>query len=53
MPRHNFPRSIQKRGVVLDNPLDGSRIPARYKGERRRVVAAGGGGCTSRRISIC
>ena len=37
-----FPRSIQKRGVVLDNPLDASRIPARFEGERRRVIAAAG-----------
>ncbi len=37
-----FPKSIQKRGIVLDNPLDTSRIPARFKGERRRVVAAAG-----------
>ena len=27
---------------MLDNPLDVNRIPARYTGERRRVVAAAG-----------
>ena len=37
-----FPKSIRKRGVVLDNPLDTSRIPARYEGERKRVIAAAG-----------
>ncbi len=37
-----FPKSIRRRGVVLDNPLDTSRIPARFTGERRFVVAAAG-----------
>ena len=37
-----FSKSIQKRGVVLDNPLDTSRIPARYEGERRKVIVAAG-----------
>ena len=37
-----FSRAIQKRGVVLDNPLDTSRIPARYEGERKRNVVAAG-----------
>ncbi|MEZ4629048.1 MAG: glycosyltransferase, partial [Eubacteriales bacterium] len=37
-----FPKAIQSRGIVLDNPLDASRIPARFEGERRRVVVAAG-----------
>lgn len=37
-----FSRGIQKRGIVLDNPLDTSRIPARFEGERRRTVVAAG-----------
>ncbi|MEZ4508377.1 MAG: glycosyltransferase [Eubacteriales bacterium] len=37
-----FPKSIRERGVVLDNPLDVNRIPARHTGERRRVVVAAG-----------
>ncbi len=37
-----FSRPIQGRGIVLDNPLDINRIPARFEGERRRVVAAAG-----------
>lgn len=37
-----FPKKIRSRGVVLDNPLDVSRIPARYEGTRRPVVAAAG-----------
>lgn len=37
-----FPKSIRKRGVVLDNPLDTSRIPAPHEGARRKVVAAAG-----------
>ena len=37
-----FPKGIQERGVVLDNPLDKTRIPAPYTGARRTVVAAAG-----------
>lgn len=37
-----FSKPIRERGIVLDNPLDVNRIPARYTGERRRVVAAAG-----------
>ena len=37
-----FSKTIQKRGVVLDNPLDKARIPAPYTGARRPVVAAAG-----------
>ncbi|HWQ05654.1 MAG TPA: glycosyltransferase [Feifaniaceae bacterium] len=37
-----FPKKIRSRGVVLDNPLDIARIPARFEGARRPVVAAAG-----------
>jgi len=37
-----FPKSIRKRGVVLDNPLDTSRIPAPHEGVRRKVICAAG-----------
>jgi glycosyltransferase involved in cell wall biosynthesis len=37
-----FSKKIRSRGVVLDNPLDRSRIPQPYRGERRKVVAAAG-----------
>ncbi|HWQ97066.1 MAG TPA: glycosyltransferase family 4 protein [Clostridia bacterium] len=37
-----FSRAIQKRGVVLDNPLDTTRIPAPHAGERKRNVVAAG-----------
>jgi len=37
-----FSRSIRKRGIVLDNPLDTSRIPAPHEGARRKVVTAAG-----------
>ena len=37
-----FSRSIRGRGVVLDNPLDNSRIPAPYEGARRKVITAAG-----------
>ena len=37
-----FSHAIQKRGIVLDNPLDTSRIPARFEGERKHNVVAAG-----------
>ncbi len=37
-----FPKSIRKRGIVLDNPLDTSRIPAPCEGARRKVITAAG-----------
>ncbi len=37
-----FGRAIRARGVVLDNPLDVSSIPAPYTGERKkRIVSVG------------
>jgi len=37
-----FSKKIRARGIVLDNPLDVSRIPVRHEGARRPVVAAAG-----------
>ena len=37
-----FSHAIRRRGVVLDNPLDTSRIPARFEGERKKNVVAAG-----------
>ena len=35
-----FPKAIRRRSVVLDNPLDLSRIPPRFEGERdKRIVS--------------
>ena len=42
MAKSFFPRRIQKKGIVLPNPVDASRIPAPYEGEReKRFVAVG------------
>ena len=37
-----FSKKIQKKGVVLPNPLDLSRIPEPYKGEREKVIVSAG-----------
>ena len=37
-----FPPAIRARGTVLDNPLDTSRIPTRFEGERKKNVVAAG-----------
>ena len=42
MAKSFFPDSIQKKGVVLKNPVDAQRIPAQYRGEREKVVVAAG-----------
>lgn len=42
MAKSFFPLRIQKKGVVLPNPVDASRIPAPYEGKReKRFVAVG------------
>lgn len=42
MAKSFFSPRIQKKGVVLPNPVDASRIPAPYEGEReKRFVAVG------------
>ncbi len=42
MAKSFFPRSIQKKGIVLPNPVDASRIPTQYQGERRKVIVGAG-----------
>lgn len=37
-----FSPSIQKKGIVLSNPLDIERIPDQYVGERRKEIIAAG-----------
>lgn len=42
MAKSFFSKRIQKKGIVLPNPVDASRIPAPYEGEReKRFVAVG------------
>lgn len=42
MAKSFFPQYIQKKGVVLQNPVDATRIPEPYIGERKKVFAAVG-----------
>lgn len=42
MAKSYFPQYIQKKGVVLQNPVDATRIPKPYLGERKKVFAAVG-----------
>ena len=37
-----FSEKLQKKGIVLPNPLDLSRIPERYVGEREKVIVGAG-----------
>ena len=37
-----FPASQQKKGIVLPNPLDCSRLPDVYQGEREKTVVSAG-----------
>ena len=37
-----FSKKIQKKGIVLPNPLDLSRIPERYEGEREKTIVGAG-----------
>ena len=37
-----FSKRIQKKGIVLPNPLDLSRIPERYTGEREKTIVGAG-----------
>ena len=42
MAKSFFPKYIQRKGIVLPNPVDDSRIPAPYEGKReKRFVAVG------------
>lgn len=42
MAKSFFPKNIQKKGVVLQNPVDATRIPEPYMGKRKKVFAAVG-----------
>lgn len=42
MAKSFFSRHIQKKGVVLQNPVDEKRIPEPYTGERKKIFAAVG-----------
>lgn len=37
-----FPESIQRRGIVLKNPLDLARIPNPYEGTREKIIVGAG-----------
>lgn len=42
MAKSFFPKYIQKKSVVLPNPVDSSRIPQPYEGEREKVIVGAG-----------
>ena len=42
MAKSFFSKSIQKKGIVLGNPVDDSRIPEPFEGERDKVIVAAG-----------
>lgn len=42
MAKSFFPERIQEKGIVLQNPVDVSRIPAPYTGKRKKVFVAVG-----------
>lgn len=40
--RSFFPARIRAKGIVLPNPVDASRIPPRFEGERDKVIVGAG-----------
>jgi len=42
MAKSFFPQNIQRKGIVLQNPVDIARIPKPYTGKRRKVFVAVG-----------
>lgn len=42
MAKSFFPKNIQSKGVILQNPIDASRIPYPYEGEREKIFVAVG-----------
>lgn len=42
MAKSFFSESIQKKGVVLPNPVEADRIPVQYTGEREKVIVGAG-----------
>lgn len=37
-----FSKRIQQKGIILPNPLDISRLPESYRGERRKIIVGAG-----------
>lgn len=37
-----FSKRIQEKGIILSNPLDISRLPEPYRGERRKIIVGAG-----------
>ena len=42
MAKSFFPKNIQQKGVVLNNPVDEERIPYQFQGERKRTIVSVG-----------
>lgn len=42
MAKSFFSTGIQKKGIVINNPVDLERIPEKYEGERRKVIVSVG-----------
>ena len=42
MAKSFFPESLQRKGVVLKNPVDPGRIPHQYQGQREKVIVGAG-----------
>lgn len=42
MAKSFFPDSIQRKGIVLKNPVDAGRIPCQFSGQRENVIVAAG-----------
>lgn len=42
MAKSFFPKFIQKKGVVIGNPVDATRIPAPFQGKRKKVIVGAG-----------
>lgn len=42
MAKSFFSKFIQKKGVVIGNPVDATRIPVPYEGERKKVIVGAG-----------
>ena len=38
MAKSYFPAFLQRKGIVLKNPVDAARIPSQYQGQREKVI---------------
>lgn len=52
MAKSFFPKSLQKRGIVIGNPVDAKRIPVPYEGERKKVIVGAGRLDTQKNFSL-